>query len=102
MDYRPRTRPGFYYRSINRKRDIIRVEDVFNHTLDGERSSPASWWVGFVGTLTDYDKDGPSAGTQTATWEVQVCQFTNGDWRRWPKDKPLPAKWQAFFDRNPI
>ena len=101
MDYRPRTRPGFYYRSDTGKRDIIRLDDVFDSTREGETSNPGTWWVYFIGTLTDYDKDGPTSGTQAASWEMQIHKFSGG-WRRWPKDKPLPAKWQAFFDRNPI
>jgi len=101
MRYRPRTRPGFYYRSSNKKRDIIRVDAVFDGALNGEESTAATWWVYFIGTLTDFDDDGPSERVQAASWEMKLCDFTGGGWRRWPKNKPLPPKWKAFFDPNP-
>jgi len=99
MRYRPRTRPGFYYRSSNKKRDIIRVDAVFDGALNGEESTAATWWVYFIGTLTDFDDDGPSERVKAASWEMPIYEFSG--WRRWPKDKPLPLKWQDFFDRNP-
>jgi hypothetical protein len=100
MKYRPRTSPGFYYRKDpnDGKRDIVRI-DVLHPPREGEPSNPGTWWVCFIGTQQDYDRDGPSEYVTSAYWEMRLCEFST--WRRWPKDKPLPLKWQAFFDRNP-
>jgi hypothetical protein len=99
MKYRPRTSPGFYYRKDpnDGKRDIVRVE-CLHPPREGETSNPGTWWIDFIGTLTDCD-DGPSEYVQAASWSIRLCVFST--WRRWPKGKPLPPKWQAFFDRNP-
>ena len=102
MRYKPRTSPGFYYRTCalheTRKLDIVRVDHIMPPLAD-EPSSPSTWWVQFIGTLADFDAEGPSRWGGAATWELRLCEFS--DWRRWPKNKPLPPKWAAFFERNP-
>lgn len=94
--FRPRTRPGFYKRG----KDIVRVVEVFPEgTKSKDQLRPSDWWLYYIGTLTEVDKEGPGSSTQAVGAEMQVYKFTSGNWKRIDESKLSPA-WRAFFARN--
>jgi hypothetical protein len=96
-DFRPRTRKGYYKSGVN----VVRVDDVLPYrSAHGVRLGVADWWVYGTMTLTTPDRDGPSPGTQSATLQVKLYEFTSSNWKRIDAAR-LSPKWKVFFARNP-
>jgi hypothetical protein len=102
LDYRPRTRPGFYRRG----KDFIRIDavDFSYHRQPGrilgvnDYLGPDDWWIYGVGTLGVVDKTGPTGHSATSI-EMRIYQFTSAGYRK-VKPEQVPADWKAWFDRN--